>query len=156
MFLLVSLFFLSAVAIAAQIVPVVDFTLPDLQGAPVRLSAFKGQPILLKFGTTWCPACVRQEQILDEAAAELRAAGVVVVEVFLQESPAAVARDRQAAGSKETSVVLIDDGRVQRSYNVYAIPRVLLIDRRFQVQRDGNLLALAELKAALPALAATE
>jgi peroxiredoxin len=156
LFLVVSPFFLSSVVLAAPVAPAVDFVLPDLQGAPVRLSTFKGQPILLKLGTTWCPACVRQEQVLDEATAELRGAGVVVVEVFLQESAADVSRDRQASGSKETAVVLIDDGQVQRSYNVYAIPRVLLIDRNFQVQRDGNLLSAAELKAALPALTATE
>ena len=155
LFLAVPLLFHSSLVLAAAAKPTFDFSLPNLQGESVRLSSFKGKPILLKLGTTWCPACVRQEQILDETAAELRAAGVVVVEVFLQESAADVARDRQASGGKETSVVLLDDGQVQRGYNVYAIPRVLLIDRNFQVQHDGNLLTAAELKAALPVLTGT-
>src|SRR5512145_1980885 len=34
-----------------------DFTLKDLQGKKFRLTAQRGKPVLIFFGTTWCPGC---------------------------------------------------------------------------------------------------
>jgi len=40
--------------------PLNDFTLRDLEGRPVRLSDFKGRPVLLNFWATWCTACLAE------------------------------------------------------------------------------------------------
>jgi thiol-disulfide isomerase/thioredoxin len=34
-----------------------DFILTDLKGGQFRLSDQRGKPVLLIFGTTWCPSC---------------------------------------------------------------------------------------------------
>ena len=34
-----------------------DFSLKDLQGKTFKLSKYSGKPVLLFFGTTWCPSC---------------------------------------------------------------------------------------------------
>jgi len=34
-----------------------DWTLSNLDGKPVKLSRYKGQPVLLVFWATWCPYC---------------------------------------------------------------------------------------------------
>ena len=34
-----------------------DFTLPDANGTPITLSAFKGKVVLLDFWATWCHGC---------------------------------------------------------------------------------------------------
>jgi len=45
---------------AAQPDPPIDFELRDLQGKAVKLSQFRGHPIVLDFWATWCPPCRKQ------------------------------------------------------------------------------------------------
>lgn len=60
----------------AVIRPAPDFTLPDLEGRAVRLSAFQGRVVLLSFIYTSCPAaCPLLSQRMALLQARLRAAG---------------------------------------------------------------------------------
>ncbi|OGR33564.1 MAG: hypothetical protein A2005_05665 [Desulfuromonadales bacterium GWC2_61_20] len=122
-----------------------DFALPNLDGKIVRLADFKGQIVLLKLATTWCPSCQEQTRELKLAEGDLQGKDVVLVEVFLQESAAAV--NSYLAGRKLSlpAVALLDDDRVRHKYNVYTIPRLLILDRELRVVRDGGVLSAAEL-----------
>src|SRR5260370_19085703 len=37
--------------------PAPDFTLPDSNGSPIKLSDYKGKVVLLDFWATWCKGC---------------------------------------------------------------------------------------------------
>ncbi len=114
-----------------------DFTLPTPDGQKVSLSDFKGHIIILKLATTWCPTCRQEAQeIFQTAAPELKKAGAVVVEVFLQDTDQMVRETLKKRTHTVTSVALLDDGRVRRAYDVFLIPRVIIIDRNFKVYRD--------------------
>ena len=52
--------------VLASVSPSVDFVLTDLASNRVRLSDFRGHPVLLNFWATWCTACVAELSNLVE------------------------------------------------------------------------------------------
>jgi len=43
-----------------------DFTLPDLNGTQVRLSHFRGRPVVLTFFASWCNPCEHDMPVLEK------------------------------------------------------------------------------------------
>ena len=102
-----------------------DFELTSLEGQTMRLSQFKGQPVLLSLGATWCPDCRKEAPLLEElhkAHPEL-----VVLLVDSNEGPDMV--QNFADEFDITYPILLDqDGSVSKLYQIFAIPTVLFID----------------------------
>lgn len=44
--------------------------LSNLQGQPVDLNDFQGQPVVINFWATWCPPCIREMPLLASYAEE--------------------------------------------------------------------------------------
>ncbi len=122
-----------------------DIQLKDMDGQDFKLSDHKGELIILKLATTWCPTCRQQSAEFHEIEAFLKEENIRIVEVFLQDSEKMV--QEYLAGEKFESPfnVMIDDGQALKAYNVYLIPRVILIDRDFRVMRDGNILTAQQI-----------
>lgn len=129
-----------------------DFKLTDAAGKTVRLSDYSGQLVVLKLATTWCPTCKQQSEEIESAAQELNAGKVVVIDVFLQDTQEMVDEYLPKQNAIEQFVSVLDDGQVREAYNVYLIPRLLLIDQQQKVQRDGALLTGYDLKKRLQGL----
>ena len=105
-----------------------DFKLTSLQGQEISLTDFKGRLVLLKLATTWCPSCKQLSAEIDKVAEFLKEQDVVVLEVFVQDSQAMIEQYLGDAQPPMTFHALRDDGQAYEAYNVYVIPRLLVID----------------------------
>ena len=114
-----------------------DFKLTDLDGEKVRLSDFKGKIIVLKLGTTWCPDCVGQTNDLMK------------IGPFLNDSVSKYFKGKEFA---MPVVPLLDDGQAHRAYQVYLIPRLVIIDQQFRIVHDGLRLKAEALQEKIAAL----
>lgn len=122
-----------------------DFTLPTVDGHKITLSGYKGHIIILKLATTWCPTCRQEVQEILAAGKELKKAGAVVVEVFVQDTKEMVENAEKGKVYPVPHVALLDDTHeVYSNYNVYLIPRVILISRKFKVYADYSGLVPAD------------
>jgi len=102
-----------------------DFELTALDGQTVRLSQFKGQPVLLSFGATWCPSCCAEAPLLQEV--HENHPELIVLLVNMEESRQEVQEFADAVGI--THPILLDrKGRVSEQYRIYAIPTSFFID----------------------------
>ena len=122
-------------AVAGPLVgdPAPDFELIEAgSGNMLRLSDFRGRPVLVNFWATWCAPCRTEMPALEEAAATYRDAGLQVLAVNFGESqPAVLAFAGEL--SLQLPLLLDSDGAVQQSYRVPGYPSSYFIDRQGRV-----------------------
>jgi len=103
-----------------------DFELTTLDGGTTSLSQFKGSPVLLSIGATWCPDCRLEAPLLQqlhETNPEL-----IILLIDSKESADIVQQFANEFGI--THPILLDtDGAVSQLYQVFAIPTEIFIDK---------------------------
>ena len=134
-------------------------TLPELKGETLagdnfELNSLKGEPILLKLGTTWCGTCRSQTKTIDGLRDFMAENGVHYVDIFIQESRKKVEKYFKKNGFQLPETVILDDGAISKKLNIYLIPRIILIDRNFKVVRDGDTVSAKSLKEKILAMTA--
>lgn len=102
------------------------FSLADLDGRPVVLADYAGQPVLLNFWASWCVPCVEEFPLLDAALAEHAAEGLVVVGIVYRDRSEA-ARDFAAQLGADWPLVMDPGEAVARAYGVFGPPESWLI-----------------------------
>jgi peroxiredoxin len=113
--------------------PAPEFTLPDLDGAPVSLDDYRGSPVLLNFFATWCAPCRLEMPHLQAAYEEHAAEGLVVLAIDLQESPELVRGYMDELGLTFPAVLDSDSVVSLSKYRVGTLPTSVLIDREGEV-----------------------
>ncbi|HET7144332.1 MAG TPA: TlpA disulfide reductase family protein [Anaerolineales bacterium] len=102
-----------------------DFELISLDGEIVRLSQFKGQPILLSIGATWCPDCRKEAPLLQKLHENHPELIVLLID---SKEGTDVVQDFAEEFSITHPILLDSDGAVSKLYQVFAIPTELFID----------------------------
>jgi peroxiredoxin len=112
-----------------------DFTLKDLNGKKVTLSALKGKIVLVNFWATWCPPCRKEMGDLDLIYTHYQPEGLVILSLS-SENPFTVGSFLNGKGY-HPPVLLDDGGKVTKEFHVDGLPRTFVFDR------DGKLVAEA-------------
>lgn len=104
-----------------------DFVLADVQGAKFRLNDHLGKPVLLVFGTTWCPSCREEIPHLKDIYASYAKKGLIMVNIDIQESRDKVSRyaDKNELPYR---LLLDEDGAVSEMYGIRGVPSMILLD----------------------------
>jgi peroxiredoxin len=106
-----------------------DFAVPDLAGQAVRLSAYRGQVVLVNLWATWCPPCREEMPSMEKLHEKLKDRGFVLLAVSQDEGGIDGVR-QFVEQMKLTFRVLVDpDGEVGRKFGVWGYPESFLVDR---------------------------
>ena len=120
--------------------PAPDFAATTVDGKAVRLSDFKGQPVWLTFGASWCQPCRAENPDIKATAEKYADAGLVVLAVFISEDEAAVKDYADRVGLDYLKVA--DPGTaIASQYRILGIPSHYFIDREgvLQTLKIGSL-----------------
>ena len=106
--------------------PAPDFTLELSDGRVVRLSDFRGRPVVVNFWASWCPPCRAEAPALEETHQRYADRGVVVLGINLWDSAEAAAEFRKVYGQTYPSGQ-DPNGTIAIEYGVSGIPETYFI-----------------------------
>ncbi len=108
--------------------PVPDFALPATSGATVRLSQFRGKPVVLTFFASWCHPCEEELPVLQKIA-DANRGRLEVVGVNYQDIDTDSHRFVDQLGVTFPALVESEvTNPVAAKYGVHEIPITYLID----------------------------
>lgn len=123
-----------------------DFNLPKADGGTCSLSDFKGKSnVFVMFWTINGMYCAYELEGLRDRYAELQKNGFEVIAVNKKEEAAKV-KDFIAKEKLPFPVLLDAEGKVAKMYSINALPVMLIIDKKGQIQWRGYQFPLNYLK----------
>jgi pSer/pThr/pTyr-binding forkhead associated (FHA) protein/peroxiredoxin len=113
-----------------------DFTLWDLQGKPISLSAFRGKVVLLNFWATWCGACRSEMPSLESLYRSSNQPDFAILTVNIDQQARNGVRDFLNGNGYTFPVLLDPSNHVSSAYGVRGIPATFLIGRAGDILWD--------------------
>lgn len=107
--------------------PALDFTLKTVDGQEVRLSDFRGRPVIVNFWATWCGPCQIEMPMLSKAVEQNQDKGLVVLAVNQME-PVNTVKSWIDNKKFPFTVVMDSTGQIGQSYRVRAYPTTYFVD----------------------------
>jgi cytochrome c biogenesis protein CcmG/thiol:disulfide interchange protein DsbE len=114
--------------------PPPDFKATLVDGTPVSLSQYAGQPVWLTFGATWCGDCRAEAPDLEATYQKYKDAGLVVLAVNIDEGATAV-KDYAARVGLTFPAVADSDTAIASRYRIMGIPTHYFIGRDGTIQQ---------------------
>ncbi len=104
-----------------------EFKVTLVTGKEVTLEQFRGKPLVLNFGTSWCPHCLHEMPAMKDASEEYE--GRVAFLMVFVKSPK---KDVEALVKKYRLNFMVaddEDAVVGKAYGVKGIPVTFFIDK---------------------------
>ncbi len=108
-----------------------SFEATNYLGEPIKLAQFKGTIVYLNFWASWCSACLRKMAFFDEFEAELKANGIEIINVSVDENSAHWVAALTEHGFKGHHLLASSglDSNIAKAYDVEAIPQYFIIGK---------------------------
>lgn len=143
-----------AAALVGKAAP--DFTLPDTAGNSVRLSQFKGRPVVLEWHNPGCPFVRKHYQgNLQSLQKTYTGKGVAWLAINSTrndsadyQSPAQLARWMTDQGAAATATLMDEDGTVGAAYGARVTPHMYIIDAMGALVYAGGIDSIASARVA--------
>ena len=110
--------------------PAPDFTTQTLDGSRVRLSQYRGKPVLLNFWATWCAPCQDEMPLIQRASDIYKSQGLVVLAVDYQQTNTTSMQAFLRKVGAQFPAVFDPAGQIAGAYGVnVGLPVSVFIDR---------------------------
>ncbi len=105
-----------------------DFALQTLDGQTVKLSDFKGKPVLLNFWATWCEACKKEFPAMQRLYSHLKDDGFEIIAVSVDRRNRDRIEEFVKAYGIDFPILLDPQQKARRDYFIRGLPTSYLID----------------------------
>ena len=114
------------------------FSLQDMSGNTVQLSAFKGHPVMLDFWATWCAPCRFSIPMVEKFYQRHKEEGLIVIGMNMDDDTSGVFAFVKKFGMSYP-IVYAAASRVPSDYGLDGIPMFVFIDKQGRVAQryDG-------------------
>ncbi len=134
-----------AAAAVGQAAP--DFTLQDTAGQPVKLSQFKGKPVVLEWNNPGCPFVRKHYQgNMQALQKDFTQRGVVWLAINSTEDassdylpPPQLARWMRDQGASPSATLMDEDGTVGKRYGARVTPHMYIVDAQGRLAYAGGI-----------------
>lgn len=111
-----------------------DFGLTTLEGEGVKLSDYKGQPVILNFWATWCAPCRVEMPELEDTYQAHKDDGLVILALNREEAPEVVKEYFVDEMGLSFTALLDETGAVAESYGVFNMPTTYFVSPEGEVK----------------------
>lgn len=106
-----------------------DFSLPSNTGAPMKLSDFRGDVVMVNFWASWCGPCRQEMPLLDDLQKRFKKVGFTVLGVNIDED-VSDAKDLLKDIPVSFPVVFDSKNKVSEIYQLDSMPTTVMVDRK--------------------------
>ena len=113
-----------------------DFTLTDMSGKKVSLSALRGKVVLVEFWATWCPPCKDAVPEMNKVYEKYKDKNVEVLAICVDQGSDVMSKLNSFVKEYRVNYpVFVDDKKVNVSYGVANVPVAFIIDKEGKVAK---------------------
>jgi peroxiredoxin len=105
-----------------------DFQLQDMSGKSVKLSDYRGQPVLLNFWATWCGPCKYEAPFLSQINTDYAPRGLVMLAVDIGENATTI-QNFETSLNISLPVLMDANVTISKVYGLTGIPTTFMVDK---------------------------